>query len=591
MNRQHFLAVVITLSSAIGCNNRSTEAVLPKLSEPPKPKVTATPPDVRYVEITKEAGINFVHTSGAAGEKLLPETMGSGVAFLDIDGDGDQDLFLVNSNHWPNKAPAGKPAPTMALYRNDGTGKFTNITIESGLVDAHFGMGVAVGDYDNDGDQDIYLTSLGGGYLYQNDGKGHFTDVTTGANAAGGDGWLTSAAFFDMENDGDLDLYICRYVAWTVDFDRAQGFQLAGNPNDRAYGPPTAFGGSLNTLLRNDGGTFVDVSESSGIHVRTPDLKSPVGKSMAVAPLDVDGDGLVDLAVANDTVPNFFFHNLGGGKFEEVGYSAGIAFDQSGSARGAMGIDWGDFKNDGSLGLAIGNFANEMTALYVTDDPKRMKFADLANIFGLGAATQPPLKFGLFFLDYDLDGRLDLLSVNGHLESDIAKVQASETYAQSAQLFWNSGQIGRNLYTLVPSAIVGTDLYTPIVGRGSAYADIDGDGDLDLVFTANGGPARLFRNEGTTNHWIRLDLRGQTVNRDAIGAKVELVVADKSQRRQLFTTKGYLSAVEHPLTFGLGTATKADRITIVWPGGKTLELKDIDAGKLYVIDEVDGLRQ
>src|SRR5262249_46541576 len=266
------------------------------------------------------------------------------------------------------------------------------------------------------------------------------------------------------------------YLNWSAEYDRGQNFQLTGA--GRAYGPPTAFPGSLCYLLRNDGGRFTDVSETSGIQVRTPDRKVPVGKALGVAPCDVDGDGRIDLAIANDTVANFLFHNLGGGKFEEIAITSGVAYDQAGSARGGMGIDWADFKNDGSLALAVGNFANEMTALYVTDDPPGLQFSDLANLYGLGAPTQPPLKFGLFFFDYDLDGRLDLLSANGHLESDIALVQASETYEQPAQLFWNTGKPGRSHFVLVGSEAAGPDLFRPIVGRGSTYADIDGDGDL-----------------------------------------------------------------------------------------------------------------
>ena len=475
------------------------------------------------MDITESAGLKFVHVNGAEGEKLLPETMGSGVAFLDYDGDGDQDLLLVNSDFWPDKSKGS--APTQALYRNDGKGHFEDVTAEAGLDQTYFGMGVAVGDVDNDGDPDVYITALGGGHLYRNDG-GKFVDITEAAKAKGSDGWLTSAAFFDMENDGDLDLFVCCYVDWSPGVDRDQNFQLAGTGQGRAYGPPTAFKGTLCCLLRNDGGVFTDVSEASGVQVRTPDLKVPVGKALGIAPYDVDGDGLVDLAVANDTVPNFFFHNLGGGKFEEIGMTSGVAFDPSGSARGAMGIDWADFKNDGTLGLAIGNFANEMTALYVTDDPKSLQFSDLASLYGLGAPTQPPLKFGLFYFDYDLDGRLDLLSTNGHLESDIAKVQASMTYEQSAQLFWNTGQPGRTLFALVGPEAAGPDLFRPIVGRGSAYADIDGDGDLDVVLTANGGPARLFRNDGgNKNHWLRLALTGNPSNRDAIGRKVTVEAA------------------------------------------------------------------
>ena len=427
------------------------------------------------------------------------------------------------------------------------------MTKEAGLDKTFYGQGVAVGDYDNDGDPDLYVTAIGRGYLFRNDGKGHFDDVTDAANAKGPNGWLTGAAFLDIDNDGDLDLFIGNYVTWTPEIDKVQGFQLTGI--GRAYGPPTPFGGSFCALLRNDGGRFTDISEQAGIQVRTPDLKVPVGKSLGVAPYDVDGDGLVDIAVANDTVQNFLFHNKGQGKFEEIAIVSGVAFDQSGSPRGGMGIDWAHFMNDDRLGLAVGNFANEMTALYVCDQPATLQFSDLANLYGLGAPTQPPLKFGLFFFDYDLDGRLDLLSANGHLEPEISKVQASETYEQPVQLFWNSGKPGRSLYVLVKPENAGPDLFKPIVGRGTAYADIDGDGDLDVVVTVNNGPARLFRNDGgNKNHWIRLELagNGKTSNRDAIGAKVELKAGDHVCHRQLFPSKSYLSSVELPLTFGLG---------------------------------------
>src|SRR5262249_21611459 len=345
----------------------------------------------------------------------------------------------------------------------------------------------------------------------------------------------------------DLDLFLANYVTWTPEIDKVQGFQLTGL--GRAYGPPTHFPGSFCALLRNDGGRFTDVSEESGIQVRTPDLKVPVAKALGVAPYDVDGDGLVDIAVANDTVQNFLFHNKGNGKFEEIAILAGVAFDQSGSPRGGMGIDCAHFLNDERLGLAVGNFANEMTALYVCDQPATLQFSDLANLYGLGAPTMPPLKFGLFFFDYDLDGRLDLLSANGHLEPEISKVQASETYEQKVQLFWNSGKPGRSLYVLVQPENAGPDLFKPIVGRGTAYGDIDGDGDLDIVITVNNSPARLFRNDGgNKNHWVRISLagNGKTSNRDAIGAKVELKAGDHICRRQLFPSKSYLSSVELP---------------------------------------------
>jgi enediyne biosynthesis protein E4 len=542
----------------------------------------ASVPDVRFVEITTAAGITFKHTNAARGEKLLPETMGSGAAFFDYDRDGDSDLFLVNSTTWPSDKV--DPSPTQALYRNDGAGHFEDVTKEARLDKTFFGMGVAVGDYDNDGDLDLFVTALGGCFLYKNDGKGHFDDASDEANARAGSGWYTSASFFDMDNDRDLDLFVCNYVAWSPEIDRGISSQILGK--GKAYDAPALYNGSNCVLLRNDGGRFADISESAGVQVRSPDRRAPLAKALGVAPYDVDGDGLVDLAVANDTVVNFFFHNLGGGKFEEIGLTTGVAFDQGGATRAAMGIDWGDFKNDGSLGLAIGNFANEMTALYVTDDPKGMIFADLANTFGLGAPTQPPLKFGLFFFDYDLDGRLDLLTANGHLESDIAQTQASQTYAQSAQLFWNSGRPTREKFILVDSKKVGPDLLRPIVGRGSAYADIDGDGDLDVVLTNNGGPAHLFRNDGgDKNRWLRLNLKGTTSNPDALGAKVTVEVGKVTSRRQLFVAKGYLSSVEHPLTFGLGKAEKADKVTIVWPSGRQTERTDLATGQTYQIVE------
>ncbi len=579
------------VAAVVGCTPAAPAPVVPVAVAPVK-KATVRPeslPKVKFVDITKESGIGFVHYNGALGEKLLPETMGAGVAFLDYDHDGDPDLFFVNSSYWPGHVT--NPAPTQALYRNDGKGHFTDVTKEAGLDKTFYGQGVAVGDYDNDNDPDLYVTAIGRGYLFRNDGKGHFDDVTEQAGAKGPHGWLTGAAFVDIENDGDLDLFICNYINWSPEIDKVQGFQLTGL--GRAYGPPTSFSGSFCALLRNDGGRFVDISQEAGIEVSTPDLKVPVGKSLGVAPFDVDGDGLVDIAVANDTVQNFLFHNKGHCKFEELAIVAGIAFDQSGSPRGGMGADWAAFNNDDRIGLAIGNFANEMTALYVCDQPSTLQFSDLANLFGLGAPTQPPLKFGLFFFDYDLDGRLDLLTANGHLEPDIAKVQASETYAQPVQLFWNSGQPGKDLFQLVTAENAGADLFKPVVGRGTAYADIDADGDLDVVLTVNNGGARLFRNDGgNQNHWLRIELSGSssTCTREALGAKVELKSGEMICRRQLFPSKSYLSSVELPLTFGLGKAEKADEIKITWPSGRITSLVDVKAGRSYRVDEMTGLR-
>ena len=557
---------------------------LPTLVDPMDVEVApaSSLPTVRFVDITAPSGVKFVHDNAAEGEKYLPETMGSGVAFLDYDGDGRQDLFFVNSSPWT--ASKGAKPPTQALYRNLGGGRFEDVTGPSGLGVTLFGMGATVGDVDNDGDPDLYVTALGGGHLFRND-AGKFTDITAESNARGADGWLTSAAFLDIENDGDLDLFICRYVDWSREVDKAVSTPITGA--GLGYDRPSDYRGTSCILLRNDGGKFVDVTDEAGIRVQTPDLKSPVAKSLGVAPYDVNDDGLVDIAVANDTVQNFLFINRGGGKFEEVGIVSGVAFDGVGSARGGMGIDFAHFRNDPCLGLAIGNFANEMMAFYVADEPADARgalFSDQANVFGLGAPTQPPMKFGLFFFDYDLDGRLDLLSVNGHLEPEVESVQASERYKQSAQLYWNNGT-GRRMFTLVPPDVVGPDLYKPLVGRGSAYADIDGDGDLDLVLTENGGPARLLRNDGATNKSLRLDLRGTTSNRSAIGAKVTVQAGGVTQIRQNYPAKGYLSAVELPLTFGLGKNDAADKVTITWPSGRKSELSKVAAGKTLVIEE------
>lgn len=572
------------LGMAAGCRQAAEPTTDPKAALPAKSEAQ-TLPNVQFVDVTKEAGIGFVHVNGARGKKLLPETMGSGVAVLDYNGDGRPDLFFVNSQAWPGEQPDGQPPPTQALYRNDGQGRFEDVTQEAGLALTCYGQGVAVGDFDNDGDPDLYITAVGGNFLFRNDG-GKFTDATQEAGAATGDGWPSSAAFFDMDNDGDLDLFVCYYLAWTAEYDQALGFPLLGYPNVRAYAPPSAFQGTLNVLLRNDGGKFTDVSEASGIQVRTPDLKTPVGKGMGVAPWDVDGDGLVDLAVANDTTPNFLLHNLGDGKFEEIGVQAGVALDSLGTARGGMGLDWADFRRDGSLGLGIANFANEMAALFTSGGPGSLLFTDMAPQFGLGVVTQVPLKFGLFFFDYDLDGRPDLLLTNGHLEPEIARVQSNMTHPQAAQLFWNSGHPGRSMFLSAPAETIGPDLLRPIVGRGSAYLDIDGDGDLDVVMTANGGPPILCRNDGgNANHWLRLDLVGRQSNRDAIGARVTVKAGGLTQHSQLFLAKGYLSSVEKTLTFGLGKADVVDSIEIVWPSGRKAQLDNVSPNQVLTIEE------
>ena len=558
-----------------------TELALPK--ERVKPQIEI--PNVPFSDITRDAGITFVHENGAAGMKLLPETMGGGCAFFDFDGDSDQDILFVNSMHWPwDKAESEAPA-TMALYRNDGMGKFEDVTAGSGLDVSLYGMGAAVGDYDNDGRVDVFLSAVGINRLLHNEGEGKFKDVTSEAGVGGSeDAWSTSSSWFDYDNDGDLDLYVCNYLQWSRDIDEKLGCSITGSI--RAYCRPDAFGGTYPYLYRNDGaGRFTDVSEAAGVQVKNPATGVPMAKALGLAPRDFDGDGWIDLVIANDTVQNFLLHNQQDGTFKEVGAQVGVAFDPSGNARGAMGIDSAHFRNDDAIGVAIGNFANEMTALYVTHG-NELQFTDDAISTGLGPPTRLELKFGVFFFDFDLDGRLDLLSANGHLENEISKVQASQRYEQPAHLFWNCGQGQGAEFLKVPPEKCGPELYKPMVGRGAAYADIDGDGDLDVLLTASGAAPRLLRNDNALDrNWLRLKLVGSKSNRDAIGAIVEVRGGGRVQRRQVMPTRSYLSQCELPVTFGLGDSEKIESVSIRWPDGSNQKLDSVELNQMHTIEQ------
>ncbi len=590
------------------------------------------PPALPFTDVTREAGIDFRHVSGARGERLLPETMGSGAAFFDYDGDGDPDLLLVNSDDWPVEAaasPAGdatggpdlagtpqrlgnsaegdvaagtpgtaadRPAPgptgvsqgpvspgavggnarhpTLALYRNDTvTGdkgapavSFTDVTREAGLAVSLYGMGVATGDYDGDGHVDVFVTAVGPNRLFRNQGDGTFREVTEQAGVTGAaDAWSTGAAFFDYDGDGDLDLFVGNYVRWSREIDLQVDFRLTGI--GRAYGPPSAFEGAHPYLYRNEGnGTFTDVSAAAGVQVANPATGRPMAKALGVAPVDLDGDGRMDLLVANDTVQNFLLRNRGDGTFEEIGTAAGVAFDRDGAATGAMGIDTARYRNDEALAVAIGNFANEMTSFYVTQGVPDL-LADEAIQAGIGPASRQALTFGLFFFDADLDGQIDLLQANGHLEAEINQVQPSQHYAQPAQLFWNCGPDCPAAYVPVPAQQIG-DLARPMVGRGATYADVDGDGDLDVLLTENGGLPRLLRNDQALgHHWLRVRLVGRAPNPDAIGARVELTAGGVTQYRQVVPARSYLSQVELPVTFGLGQSAAVERLRVTWPDG------------------------
>ncbi len=538
-------------------------------------------PPLPFTDVTDATGISFVHENGARGEKLLPETMGAGVAFLDHDGDGDQDLLFANGRPWTHDAPPDGDLPTPALFANDGRGRFTDVTAACGLDLAHHGTGVAAADLDGDGLPEVHLAALGANRLLRNHG-GRFVDVTADAGVAGDEeAWSTGAVFSDLDGDGDLDLFVCNYVTWSREIDAELAYSLNGT--DRAYGPPTNYTGAFCVLYRNDttpGGPlrFTDVSEEAGVRVTNRVTGVPAAKALGVVAVDVDRDGDRDLVVANDTVANFLFVNRGDGTFEERGDVAGVAFDGAGRATGAMGIDVAEFRDDGALGIAIGNFANEMTSLFVSSSDAAF-FSDDAIGEGIGAPSRLGLTFGLFFFDADLDGRLDLLSANGDLEETIREVQPSQRYRQPAQLFWNRGDEARSCFTPLPAEATG-DLARPIAGRGAAYGDVDGDGDLDVVLTESGGRPRLLRNDQATGHHsIRLRLVGPPENRDAIGARIAVRLGDRTLVREVRPQRSYLSQVELPTTIGLGDRTTVDEVSIRWPDGteRVVEGVAIDA--------------
>jgi hypothetical protein len=575
-------------------------------------------PAVRFTDVTEAAGIRFRHFNGATGKKLLPETMGAGVAVLDFDGDGLQDLLFVNGCPWPG-SPHPQPAPHPALYRNKGDGTFEDVTFQVGLNLSFYGMGAAVGDIDNDGFPDLFITGVGGNRLFHNrpnnTGGRRFVEVTAEAGVGGLGGWpgqinaeqffawsksigfASSATFVDYDGDGRLDLFVCYYVDWSPAIDLAIDASLTGI--GRSYLQPTQFQGTVCKLYRNiDGSHFQDVSAAAGVEVVEREgidqhaRIRPVGKALGVVICDPDEDGWPDLVVANDTVRNFFFHNVpgpnGSRRYVEEGLSTNVAYAE-GRARGAMGIDYGEYR-PGKNALLIGNFANEPDTFLTLDNPRKLLFSDAALAVGLAGPSRRPLKFGAFFFDYDNDGRLDLLTCNGHLEPEIAQVQAGQSYAQAAQLFWNTGD-NQRLFEPVTEASAGADLFRPLVGRGCAFLDVNGDGLLDVVLTENNGRARLLRNEGgSKNHYVRLRLTGdgKRSNCSAIGAQVIVQAGKQTVRRQVTGGRGYLSQSELPVTIGLGDAAVVEKVTVLWPGknaGPPQVWTNLEANRAYELKQ------
>jgi enediyne biosynthesis protein E4 len=522
-------------------------------------------PGFRLADVTAQAGIRFRHNNGAYGGKLLPETLGSGCAFLDYDGDGWQDILLVNGSDWPGHLRGRNSASPLKLYRNDRNGTFTDVTRAAGLEIEMYGMGVAVGDYNNDGYPDILITCVGQNRLFRNTGKGTFVDVTKASGLGGRQAFSSSALWFDYDRDGRLDLFVCNYVKWSEEHD----VFCSRDGKHKSYCTPEAYRGETCWLFRNHGdGTFEDVTATSGIF----DSSS---KSLGVAMLDYDHDGWPDLLVTNDTQPNKLYRNQRNGTFKDVAVDAGIAFSAEGKARAGMGVDVADFDNSGGTGIAITNFDNEMMGLYRASESGT--FVDLALPSGVGMASKDKLGFGCAFLDANLDGLLDLAVVNGHIDDTVRNVNGVG-YAQPPQFFLNRG---RGSFADVADEI-GGGFNQPKVGRGLAYGDFDRDGDLDLLITTNNGPAYLYRNDLTVkNRSVRFHLLGTKSNRDGIGASVKVFSEGKVQSRLVKGGSSYLSQSELPVTFGLGKRDGIDRVVIEWPSGRTEEYKNLAAGRAY----------
>lgn len=529
---------------------------------------------IQFTDVTAAAGIHFKHNSGAFGKKYLPETMGSGVCFIDYDNDGWQDIFLVNSMDWPGHRSGGPSYP--ALYHNNHDGTFTDVTRAAGLAAESYGMGCAVGDYDNDGFDDLYLTTVGSNHLYHNQGNGKFVDVTAKAGV-GSPGFSASAAWVDYDNDGKLDLFVTHYIEWSEETDQ---YCSLDNKN-KSYCTPQRYKGESSHLYHNKGGgVFEDMTKKAG-------LWDPTSKALGVALIDFDNDGWMDFFVSNDTEPNKLYRNNHDGTFTEAGLTAGIAFSESGRVRAGMGVDAADFDGSGFPGLLIGNFTNESMALYRNDGSGL--FTDEAPKSGLGAMTSGALTFGCFFVDYDLDGLLDVVAANGHVSDDIAVVQPTVRYAQPLGVYRN---LGDKKFEDV-SGKLGKAIQKPVVGRGVAYADYDNDGDLDLVVTTTNGAARLLRNENANqNDVVRVKLVGTKSNRDGIGARVTLFTSSGARvTRMVKSGSSYLSQSELPVTFGLGKPGKNApvKIEIVWPGGAKQTVEGAKANTFATIREGKGM--
>lgn len=532
----------------------------PLPSEPARPAL--------FADVTRESGLGFQHRHGGSGRKYTVETMGAGGCFFDYDGDSWPDIYLVNGANLPGSRIV--PDPVNRLYRNRGDGTFEDVTVHAGVGDTGYGMGCSSADVDNDGDLDLYVTNFGPNVLYSNNGDGTFRNVTS-SSGLGDPMWGTSSAFADFDGDGDLDLYLCNYVDFTLENNKWCGDYRRGL---KSYCHPDVYEGQPDRLFRNEGnGRFTDITRKAG-------LFRPGGKGLGVVWSDYDRDGRIDLYVANDSTPNFLFHNQGDGTFIETTLVAGVGYSEDGRAEAGMGTDFGDFDNDGFMDIFVANLSGETNTLYRNNGDGT--FSNRTYEAGLGEISLLFLGFGVDFLDYDNDGDQDLLVVNGHVLDDIEEYNDAVTFAERNFLFRNQGK-GRFLEV---GREIGIDFGLPNVGRGLAVADYDRDGDLDLLITTSNGPPRLLRNDRLNrNHWIHLLLTRAGGNRWSVGTRVTVVAGSLKQVREVRAGSSYLSQNELGMHFGLGSFSRVDRIEVEWPGGEKETFLDLP------VDQFITLRQ
>lgn len=529
-----------------------------------------SPSSVQFVDITRSAGIHFIHDNGAFGKMWLPEAMGSGVAFIDYNNDGWPDILLINGSDFPGH---GNRHTHMALYRNNRNGTFTDVTHQAGLGFETYGMGVAVGDYNNDGCDDIFITALGQSHLFRNNCNGTFTDVTKQAGLWGHDEFSTSAAWVDYDRDGRLDLLVANYVQWTPQTD----IYCTIDGRTKSYCTPQAYHGASLRLWHNNGnGTFTDVTKQAGVY-------DPTSKNLGITIFDANNDGWPDIFVSNDTEPNKLYISNRNGTFTEKAVMSGVGFSEDGIARAGMGTAAADYDHSGFPSILVTNFSNQMLGLYHNEG--NGLFVDEAPNSQIGHSSLLTLGFGCFFFDYDNDGWPDVFVANGHIQRDIQMVQRQVHYAEPPLLFHN---LGGGKFADVTSQM-GSSLSVPRVARGAAYGDVFNRGKLDILVSTNSGPAALFRNEGGSNHSLRIKLMGAKSNRDGLDSQVRVTAGGVTQSKMLTSGSSYLSASELVLTFGLGQNPRADELEIHWPSGQIDRLKDVSAGQTITVKEGAGI--